>query len=233
MKKDGLAKFYGRLTPEERFKLFIEAIARGDEVECRNLVKSCPRLTYEMNDMAYEDLVRASEKITTLLCLDLAPRLIKLRMFAGFSGVLVSLRNMCLDEAHSAYFRGRAVGEKAHRGTSSKEHPRERRNPGPETADVLGKITSRIEGEWSVFEGLVGCLEEDMRIEVVAKWEAFSSFSREEMGVEPKTLIRAWFEPMLAEIEAVEETLDRTEMNPQRLQEYGSDLWQLWRKLVA
>ena len=88
MKKDGLAKFYDRLTPEERFKLLIEAIARGDETECRNLEKSCPRLVYEMNDRAYEDRVRASEKITTLVCLDLAPRLIKLRMFAGFSGVL-------------------------------------------------------------------------------------------------------------------------------------------------
>jgi len=233
MKKDGLAKFYDRLTPEERFKLVIEAIARGDETECRNLVESCPRVVYEMNDMAYEDVVRASEKITTLVCLDLAPRLIKLRMFAGFSGVLASLRNTCLYEAHSAYFRGRALGEKAHRGVSSKEHPRGRRNPDAETADALGKITSRIEEEWSVFEGLVGRLEEDMRIEVVTKWEAFSSFSREEMGVEAKTLIRAWFEPMLAEIEAVEETLDKTETNPQRLQEYGSDLWQLWRKLVA
>ena len=87
-------------------------------------MKSCPRVIYEMNDMAYEDLVRASEKITTLVCLDLAPRLIKLRMFAGFSGVLVSLRNMCLYEAHSAYFRGRAVGEKARRGAPSKDHPR-------------------------------------------------------------------------------------------------------------
>jgi len=233
MKKDGLTKFYDRLTLEERFKLLIKAIARGDEAECRNLVKSCPRVIYEMNDMAYEDLVRASEKITTLVCLDLAPRLIKLRMLTGFSGVLVSLRNTCLDEAHSAYFRGRGLGEKAHRGTGSKERPRERRNSEPETANALGNITSHIEEEWSVFEGLIGRLEEAMRIEVVARWEAFSSFSREEMGVEPKTLIRAWFEPMLAEIEAVEDTLDKTETNPQRLQEYASDLRQLWRKLVA
>jgi len=233
MKKDGLTKLYDRLSPEERFKLLIEAIARGDETKCRNLVESCPRLIYEMNDMAYEDLVRASEKITTLVCLDLAPRLIKLRMFAGFSGVLASLRNACLDEAHSAYFRGRALGEKARRGPHSKYQPRERRNPDPETADALGKITSCIKEEWSVFEGLVGRLEEDMRIEVLAMWEAFSSFSREEMGAEPKTLIRVWFEPMLAEIEAVEGTLDTTETNPQRLQEYASDLWQLWRKLVA
>jgi hypothetical protein len=87
MKMDGFAKLYDRLTPEERFKLLIEAIVRGDETEYRNLERSCPRLIYEMNDMAYEDLVRASEKITTLVCLDLIPRLIKFRMFAGLSGV--------------------------------------------------------------------------------------------------------------------------------------------------
>jgi hypothetical protein len=233
MKKDGLKKLYDRLSPEERFKLFIEAIARGDEEEWRNLEKSCPRVVYEMNDMAYEDLIGASEKITTLVCLDLAPGLIKLRMFAGFSSLLASLRNTCLDEAHWAYFRDRALGEKARKGASSKDHSRERRNPAPESADALGKITSHIEEEWSVFEGLVGRLEEVMRIEVVTMWEAFSSFSREEMGVEPKTLIKVWLEPMLAEIEAVEDTLDKTETNPQRLQEYGSDLRQLWRKLVA
>ena len=73
MKKDGLTKFYEYLTPEERFRLFIAARARADAGECRNLEKSCPRLIYEMNDTAYEDRVRASEKITTLTCLDLAP----------------------------------------------------------------------------------------------------------------------------------------------------------------
>ena len=233
MKKDDLTKLYDRLTPEERFKLVLEAITRGDETECRNLVKCCSRVLYEMNDMAYEDLVRASEKITTLVCLHLAPRLIKLRMFAGFSGVLASFRNACLGEAHSAYFRGRALGEKARRGAHSKNHPRGRRNPDLESADALGKITSCIEEEWSVFAVLIGRLEENLRIEVVTRWEAFSSFSREEMGVEPKTLIKAWFEPMLAEIEAVEGTLDTTPTNPQRLQEYASDLRQLWRKLVA
>jgi hypothetical protein len=152
-------------------------------------------------------------------------------LFAGFSGVLASLRNTCLYEAHSAYLRGRAVGEKARRGAHSKDHPRERQDPDLEAQDDLSKITSRIEEEWSDFEGLVGGLEEGMRIEVVARWEAFSSFSREEMGVEPKTLIKAWFEPMLAEIEAVEDTLDTTPANPQRLQEYTSDLRQVWRKL--
>src|SRR5215212_3461190 len=115
MKKDGLRKFYEYLTPEERCKLYIEARARWDTKECRNLDNSCPRVAYEMNDLAYQDRVRASEKITTLACLDLNHRLIKLRMFAAFSSVLASLRNTCLDEAHSAYYRGRALGERARR----------------------------------------------------------------------------------------------------------------------
>jgi hypothetical protein len=232
MKKYGLAKFYAYLTPEERFRLFIEARAREDAGECRNLEKSCPKLICETNDMAYEDLLRASEKITTLVCLDLAPRLIKLRMLMAFSGVLASLRNTCVDEAHSAYFRGRRLGEWARRGTHPKDHPRERQDPDLGASDDLGKITSRIEEEWAVFEGLVGRLEEEMRIEVVAVWEAFSKFAREEMGLEPKTLIRAWFGPILPEIEAAEDTLDPTETNPQRLQEYASMLRQLWSMLA-
>jgi hypothetical protein len=73
MKKDDLAKFYEYLTPEERFRLFIEAMAREDAGECRNLDNSCPREVYEMNDLAYQDRVKASEEIALLACLDLAP----------------------------------------------------------------------------------------------------------------------------------------------------------------
>jgi hypothetical protein len=186
-----------------------------------------------MNDAGYQDRVRASEKITTLACLDLAPRLIKLRMFMAFSGVLIWLRNRRVDEAHSAYFRGRRLGERARRGAHPRDHPRERQDPDLETADDLGQITSRIEEEWAVFAGLVGRLEEDMRIEGVAMWEAFSKFARAEIGVEPKTLIRAWFEPVLPEIEAVEDTLAMAEMDPQKLEEYESTLRQSWRKLVS
>ena len=231
MRKDGLAKHYDRLTPEERFRLFIEARARGDAGERRHLEKSCPRLIYEMNDKAYEDRVRASEEITTLVCLDLAPRLIKLRMLAAFSAVLAALRNICLDESHSAYLRARALGERARRSAHPKDYPRERRDPDLETADDLGKITSRIEDEWAVFVYHIG-RPEDMRIEVVAMWKAFSSFACEEIGLEPKTLVKAWFEPILPEIEAVEDTLDTTETNPQRLQEYASILRQLWSMLA-
>ncbi len=60
----------------------------------------------------------------------------------------------------------------------------------------------------------------------------FASFACEEIGLEPKTLVKAWFEPILPEIEAVEDTLDTTETNPQRLHEYTSILRQLWSMLA-
>jgi hypothetical protein len=65
------------------------------------------------------------------------------------------------------------------------------------------------------------------------QWERLSKFARAEIGVEPKTLIRAWFDPILSEIEAVEDTLSMAEMDPQNLEEYESTLRQSWRKLVS
>jgi hypothetical protein len=41
-KKNALGKFYDRLSPSERFRLDVEAQARGDEAESRRLVDTCP-----------------------------------------------------------------------------------------------------------------------------------------------------------------------------------------------
>ena len=100
-------------------------------------------------------------------------------MLAAFSGVLIWLRNRCLDESHSAYFRGRALGERARRGALSKDHPQERRDPDLGAQDDLDKITSRIQKEWAVFADQIGRFEQEMQVEVGVVWEAFSSFARE------------------------------------------------------
>jgi hypothetical protein len=52
-KKNGLGKLYDRLTPQERFTLDVEAMARGDEEESRRLVDACPRRNYRMSDLAF------------------------------------------------------------------------------------------------------------------------------------------------------------------------------------
>ena len=55
MKKKGLGKLYDRFTPEERFRLDLEAMTRGDEEESRRLVDSCPRKSYTMTGIAFTD----------------------------------------------------------------------------------------------------------------------------------------------------------------------------------
>ena len=89
-----------------------------------------------------------SEEITVLTSLDLAPRLARLGMLTAFSDVLIALRNTALEEAYSAYFRGRVEGEKIGRTGNRKVRTSEpRRNPGYGTGDVLRDITVCVEGE--------------------------------------------------------------------------------------
>jgi hypothetical protein len=49
-----LSKHYDTLTAAERLKLSIEAAARQDDAEVRNLSETCPRFTYQpQRDLAY------------------------------------------------------------------------------------------------------------------------------------------------------------------------------------
>jgi hypothetical protein len=232
MRREGLAKLYDRLTPEERFRLYIEAIARGDEEEWRNLEKSCPRLVYEMNDRAYEDRVRASEEITVLVCLDLAPRLAKLKMLMAFSDVILGLQSRCLYEVHMAYLRGYVAGIKWNQRSV---------NPGDDLPDVespkierdLRKITTDLAKGWGPFTDLLETLQQDVLKDVRGMWEAFSGFSRGELGIEPEKLMKAWLEPMWPEIEELVSVSDYPVVNEKRVEEHALGLRRLWRKLTT
>ena len=51
--KGGLGRLYHQLTPEERFRLDVLALARGDERESERLVATCPRRGYTMYDLGF------------------------------------------------------------------------------------------------------------------------------------------------------------------------------------
>jgi hypothetical protein len=53
MKQKGHARYYDRLTPEERFRLDLLATARGDMEESELLTRTCQRETYTMNHRGY------------------------------------------------------------------------------------------------------------------------------------------------------------------------------------
>ena len=64
-------------------------------------------------------------------------------------------------------------------------------------------------------------------------WEAFSSFSRAELGIISEKLIKVWLEPMWPEIENLESVSDHPVANEERVEEYASLLWRLWRELTT
>ena len=108
--KKGLGKLYDRFTPDERFRLDLEAMTRGDEEESRRLVDSCPRKSYTMTDIAFTDRWLGSEVITLTMCIDLAQPLSKLRMIIAFREALPSTYNACENQAILAYLDGYEAG---------------------------------------------------------------------------------------------------------------------------
>ena len=103
----------------------------------------------------------------------------------------------------------------------------------PEADHALDRITSRIEGEWSKFTHLLEGLQQDMLHEANAMWEAFTSFSRAEVGLEPEKLLKVWFEPMLPEIEKLKDIPDSPTMDAEKLEEYEWTLRRFWSELVT
>jgi hypothetical protein len=66
MRRKGLDKVYDRLTPEERFKLDVEAMARSDEEESRRLTETCPRRNYVIYDWEFVGRWQAARELSML-----------------------------------------------------------------------------------------------------------------------------------------------------------------------
>jgi hypothetical protein len=239
MKKDaGLGKLYNRFTGEERFRLVIEALFRGDEEEAESLSETCPRATYTMSELAYGDRLKASSQITMVLCLDLTPRLAKLRMIEAFQEILPYLFNRSIDEAHSSYLDGHEAGSKRAWEAAGKEGDPpgwaegDEEDEDPVMEEELRRVSSRLKEEAGDFADF---LEEPTRHivrDTLTIWKAFEGFCTKELLLEPEKLVKAWFEPMLPDIEKLKDIPDSPEADPERLEEYEAALKRTWRKLV-
>jgi hypothetical protein len=197
-------------------------------------VRSAPRYTYTHADPDYVNRLRASQEITMAVCLDLAPPLARVRMVEGFSAALPLAHNACIKEAHFAYLDGREAGLKEGLGTAGKKG----RFPyadeeAPDTEQALGRITDRIEVASRRYLGLLEKFKLEIAAEARALWEAFSKFSREELGLEPKKLVKMWFEPALSEIEELERLTEGIELDREKVEDNEALLKSGWSKLVS
>ena len=241
MRKDKLGKFYDRFDPDERFRLVLEAAARRYEEEIERLRDTCPRVRYTAIDIAYSDRISGSLKMTMLICQLLAPSLTKIRTLAAFRKVLSYATDQCINKARLAYVRGHETGvSRAWKAAGKKGDPPKRLWKG--TAQDNAAMEAEL-GDLQVImgylrEAIAGFLQNELEgkerraaSEVLTIWEAFTTFCNEQLQLEPETLLQAWFEPTLHEIEELENLPEPPEVDVKKLQKYEAGFKQAWREM--
>src|SRR5215213_2059078 len=162
--KKGLGRLYDRLTPEERFRLKVLALARGDEEESERLTASCPRCDYTMYDWGFVGRWEAARELALLTYVDVVRRLDKIKMIGAFRSVFPYLGAIWQDDVHGAYFDGHMAGSRYAWNRSGKtgeppgwetDEEKAERNAAPTIDEDLQKWT----GE-GTYARLVGKMEE-------------------------------------------------------------------------
>jgi hypothetical protein len=110
--KKELGRLYDRLTPEERFRLDVLALARGHEEESDRLIRTCPRRGYTMNDWAFVGRWEAARELAMLAYVDVVRRLDKIGMIGAFRSLFAYLSTVWQDDVHWAYFDGHKAGSR-------------------------------------------------------------------------------------------------------------------------
>jgi hypothetical protein len=246
VRRDRLGKLYDRFDPEERFRLTLEALARGDEREAKRLSESCPLRTYTIKDLAYCDRLRASRQISTIAYLGgLAPILGKLQIIEAIRATHPYLRRMWQDEMGRAYFEGyRACSRHAWRVAGMGSSPRGREadeeeaeeNADSATEEDLREVEARLELAVGFVPELLEELERELVVEARTVWEAFAGFCEEELGVDPETLLRAHFGLVLVqaeELQALVSKPDAPDPNPVVLNEHREAMNEAWTSLTT
>lgn len=197
-KSAGMGKLYDKFTPTERFRLDIEAHARGDEKESRRLVASCPVRNYNMTDWAFSGRWQTTTELVMAVCMDLSQHMSRLNMIDALRETLPYARNLYHNEAVTAYMSGYEAGSRyawSRAGKDGDPPGWERLEEDDElneddfdpAADAdLEKLEKRIEAA-DIMPELLTRLERETTRQAWAIWEAFADFTREELEVEGKS----------------------------------------------
>lgn len=242
MKRNGLGKLYDRLTPEERFRLDVEAMARSDEAESRKLVDTCPRKNYSASDWGFSGRWQVTIELTLFVSLDLSQHLSRLKMLDALREALPTLRTVFENEAAMTYMRGYEAGSRhAWKAASMEGDP-----PGweplenddydegksdPQIEENLDTLSGRIE-EVDLAPRLLEKLEQSIAEDALAIWEGYRRFCVEELDLEAGKLLAVVFEPAvngLIRLMALKEKLG-LEPDEEKAGEYRDVLSECWER---
>jgi hypothetical protein len=237
--KKGLGRLYDRLSPEERFRLDVLALARGDEEESERLTASCPRRDYTMNDWGFVGRWEAARELALLVYVDVVRRLDKIKMIGAFRGLIPYLSTIWQDDVHWAYFDGHEAGSHHAWKRSGKageppgweaDEEEAERNADPTIDEDLQKWTG--EGRYARLEGKLEEMEGELVREALTAWLGFARFCEQEMGLEAEKLLEALAIPFAERVRELEELSSRHEVEAdvEGVEEYLAILTEAWRR---
>jgi hypothetical protein len=224
VKSNGMHRLYDQLEPDERFRLHLLAMARGDEQESERLVRTCPRHTYTMNDRAFTGRWTGAMEITLRVLLPLEQLLCKLQMIDAFRAVIPYAQTLAQNAAFDAYFDGHRSGSyhawnAAGRTGCPPAWPGEDLEPGeaedehdPAMERDMDEIEAKVEKYGELLPELMGRLERELATEAFSLWTGFEGFCAESVGVEAKKVLKVVLSPnpaleRVAGLEALAERL--------------------------
>jgi hypothetical protein len=240
MKRRGLDGLYDRFTPEERFRLDVEARARGDEQESRRLLERCPRRTYTMNDWAFSNRWQTAMKLMDAVCHDLSRHLSNLRTIDALREVLPHVRIPYRKEVEDAYLSGHEAGSRyAWRragmdgdppgwGTLEDEEANDE-DFDPALDGELEALDARLQVA-DILPTLLDRLERELAQEAWVVWEAFATFSKSSLNIDPEKLLKAVFEPAFDGVEDLKRRREKLAFEPdkERIAECQQMLAEVW-----
>jgi hypothetical protein len=244
MRRSGLGKLYDRLTPEERFRLDVLAMARGDAEESELLTNTCPKRDYVMNDWGFVGRWEAARGLAMLTYTDLAKCSDKIHMIEALRVALPYLRTVWEDDTFWAYFDGHEAGSRhAWRKAGKEGDPPgyeededervEGMDPAPEE-DVRKWATKVAEVEKPV-TGALDKVEREMARQGLSVWKAFVAFCEEEMALDASKLLCALALEIAERARTLEELAARLEVEPdaEEVEGYREIFGQAWRRVLA
>jgi hypothetical protein len=227
MRRNGLlGKLYDRLTPEERFRLDVVAMARGDTEESELLTNTCPRRSYTMNERGFTGRWLGAMDVTLRAYLDLAGYLEKLKMVEVVRVMLPYPETFARDAALDAYIKGHRDGARHAWSEAGKwgEAPE-----WPLEVDEEG-VKSLVDPGASILPEIFDRLEWELATNALTLWAGFERFCGERMGLEAEAILKVVLEEGVERVGDLKALAERLSIEPQTetVEEIAEGLAEAW-----
>lgn len=250
MSKSSPHRHYDRLTPEERFRLDVLAMAREDSRESERLVASCPRFSYTMNDVGFVERWRSAIEITLRVYVALGEQLAKLRMIDAFRVFVPYSQTLLSDIAFDAYFKGHESGSRhawacAGKGGTPPAWPEdgpegelvepEEEEQDPTMEREVDELEAVAEQYNKFFPEVLDELERRCVKEAFSIWTGYASFCEESAGVGAEELAVVVLAPAVGRIGDMKARAERLGVQPdaQLVEQVREGLAEAWQSVEA